>query len=74
MGGLQAVWLFVRGFFPGRAALMVENLALRHQLAVLRRSVKPARPVLLTRMTFRQGQGLRGTISAEGWIQDPLAG
>ena len=38
MGVLQAVWLFVRGFFAGRAALMAENLALRRQLAVLQRS------------------------------------
>jgi len=29
MAVLQAVWLFVRGFFAGRAALMAENLALR---------------------------------------------
>ena len=47
MGVLQAVWLFVRGFFAGRAALMAENLALRHQIAVLQRSVK--RPKLRTR-------------------------
>ena len=47
MGVLQAVWLFVRGFFASRAALMAENLALRHQLAVLQRSVK--RPKLRTR-------------------------
>ena len=43
MGVLQAVWLFVRGFLAGRAALMAENLALRHQLAVLQRSVKRAK-------------------------------
>jgi len=47
MGVLQAVWLFVRGFFAGRAALMAENLALRQQLIVLQRSVK--RPKLRTR-------------------------
>ena len=39
MGVLQAVWLFVRGLFSGRAALMAENLALRQQLVVLQRSV-----------------------------------
>ena len=39
MGVLQAVWLFVRGFFAGRAALMAENLALRQQLLILQRSV-----------------------------------
>ena len=38
MGVLQAVWLFVRGFFAGRAALMAENLGLRQQLIVLQRS------------------------------------
>ena len=47
MGVLQAVWLFVRGLFAGRAALMAENLALRQQLIVLQRSVK--RPKLRTR-------------------------
>jgi hypothetical protein len=30
MGLLQAVLLFVRGFLAGRAALMAENPALRH--------------------------------------------
>ena len=47
MAVLQAIWLFVRGLFAGRAALMAENLALRQQLAVLQRSVK--RPELRTR-------------------------
>ena len=47
MGVLQAIWSFVRGFFAGRAALAAENLALRHQLTVLKRSVK--RPKLRKR-------------------------
>ena len=47
MGVLQAVWLFVRGSFAGRAALMAENLALRQQLIVLQRSLN--RPKLRTR-------------------------
>jgi len=38
MGVLQAVWLFVRGAFAGRAVLMAENLALREQLILLHRS------------------------------------
>jgi len=47
MGVVQIVWLFVRGLFAGRAALAAENLALRHQLTVLHRSVK--RPKLRKR-------------------------
>ena len=45
MGVLQAVWLFVRGFFGGGGALVAENLALRHQVTVLRRSVNGAPPL-----------------------------
>ena len=47
MGISQAIWLFVRGFLAGHAALMAENLALRHQLAVFQRSAR--RPKLRTR-------------------------
>jgi hypothetical protein len=47
MGVLRAVRLAVRGVLAGRAALMAENLALRHQLAVPQRSVK--RPKLRKR-------------------------
>src|ERR1700732_4614287 len=36
----------VRSIFPSRAALELENLALRHQIAVLRRSA--AKPLKLT--------------------------
>ena len=34
-------WIFLRVFFSGSAAIALENLALRHQLAVLQRSVRP---------------------------------
>ena len=44
---IQAVWASLRAFSVGRAALAAENLALRHQLAVLHRSVK--------RPKFRKG-------------------
>ena len=47
MAVLQTVWLFVRGFSAGRPALMAGDLALRHHIAVLQRSVK--RPQLHTR-------------------------
>jgi len=47
MGILQAVLLFLRGFFAGRVALAAENLALRHQRTVLQRYVE--RPKLRKR-------------------------
>ena len=40
MGVLKAVFLLVRGVLKNRAALALENLALRLQLVVLERSVK----------------------------------
>jgi len=40
MGIIRAVLAFLRVFFVDRAALVAENLALRHQLTVLRRSVE----------------------------------
>ena len=43
MGILWAILLFIRGHWANRAALLAENLALRHQLAVLQRSVKRPR-------------------------------
>jgi hypothetical protein len=40
MGIVQAVLAFLRALLVGRAALATENLALRHQIPVLQRSVK----------------------------------
>ena len=47
MGALRIVFVFLRGLISSQAALTVENLALRQQLAVLRRSVR--RPKLRAR-------------------------
>ena len=47
MGILRLTWAFLRVMFASQAALAAENLALRHQLAVLQRSVP--RPKLRTR-------------------------
>ena len=43
MDTLRMLVGLVRAVLAGRAALMAENLALRHQLAVLQRSVKRAK-------------------------------
>ena len=40
MGIVRMIWVFVRAFFASRADLAVENMAFRHQLAVLQRSAK----------------------------------
>ena len=40
MGILRLILAFLKALFAGRAVLAAENLALRHQLAVLQRSVK----------------------------------
>jgi hypothetical protein len=43
MSVLRAIFLILRGLVRCQAALALENLALRQQLAVLRRSVKRPR-------------------------------
>ena len=43
MGIVGMLFTFLRGFLLGRAALAAENLALRQQLNVLRRSVRRVR-------------------------------
>ena len=47
MGIIRTILAFLRALMAGRAALAGENLALRHQLAVLQRCVK--RPKLRKR-------------------------
>ena len=47
MGPFNSLRILIYGFFAGRAALVAENLALRQQLAVLRRQAK--RPQLRQR-------------------------
>jgi putative transposase len=43
MNGLTLLWLLLRGLLANRASMAFENLALRQQLAVLRRSVRRPR-------------------------------
>lgn len=43
MGIVTGVVLFVRALFASRATLVAENLALRHQVGILQRSVKRPR-------------------------------
>ncbi len=40
MSALRAIFLILRGFVGGRAALTLENLVLRKQLGVLRRNTR----------------------------------
>ena len=43
MGALQLVTALLRQLLKSRAALVAENLALRHQIVILQRSVKRPR-------------------------------
>ena len=43
MGALQLVTALLRQLLQSRAALVAENLALRHQIVILQRSVKRPR-------------------------------
>ncbi len=43
MSALTVIWFLFRGLVANRATLAVENLALRQQLAVLRRSIRRPR-------------------------------
>src|SRR5216684_25366 len=43
MNAMPLIWFFVRGFLISRLGFAAENLALRQQLAVLRRSVRRPR-------------------------------
>jgi hypothetical protein len=44
MGRPKTIWARVKAFFSDRANLALENIALRHQLAVLQRSVQRPKP------------------------------
>ena len=41
------LWTFLRALLSGSAAIALENLALRHRLAVLQRSVRPTTPITM---------------------------
>jgi len=43
MGIVTGVVLFIRAVFTSRAAIVAENLALRHQLGIVQRSVRRPR-------------------------------
>jgi hypothetical protein len=47
MSPLLALWTFVRAWLFGSTNIALENLALRHQLAVLQRSVRRPTPLAL---------------------------
>jgi hypothetical protein len=49
------VWAFVRALLVNSAAVSLENVALRHQLAVLQRSV--GRPAVISRSTAAPSVG-----------------
>jgi hypothetical protein len=57
----RLIWCGLIGFFQSRASLEAENLALRHQLNVLRRR-SPKRPTFgsIDRLIFAERQAGRG--------------
>jgi hypothetical protein len=65
MRELMFIWFLIRGLVANRATLAVENLALRQQLAVLRRSVR--RPKL------RRRDRLFWTVLSRCWLDWPSA-
>jgi hypothetical protein len=48
------LWTFLRNLLTGYAALALENLALRHQLLVLQRTVHPPRLARRDRVLFSE--------------------
>ncbi len=52
MGVIRAIFLFFRVFITSRSAIAAENLALRHQLGILQRSVKRPRLRQLDRILW----------------------
>ena len=66
MGIVTGVVLFVRAMFASRATIVAENLALRHQLGVLQRSVKRSRLRQRDRIFWHGCHG-SGPAGARAW-------
>ena len=62
------VWTFLRALFFGSAAIALENLALRHQLLVLHRSVRRPR---LARSSSRLASGPRRSMRTAKMASQP---
>ena len=76
MGALQLVTALLRQLLQSRATLVAENLALRHQIVILQRSVKRPRLHRRDRIFWvwlsRLWQG-RGRRAGGGLVHDPRA-